>query len=466
MSKDLEQRINITISAITEIKPVLAAMNTDQPLVDYLKPALEWNPPDIFPHRQDLTDSMVKQTSQIHGTETAEKLRAQLQRSFGVETGAHLSLPRRYDRISKKDGPQINPLVFQGQLFWVAASAHAGLELSVSASSGRVPLDNSNSGGYIDLPSVEPITTANRKRYKDTPQTLVPAITADELAQKMQKLTTLKQQKKVPDAEYQIAQEIFAQFLNNPDSFSAQVAAANTLMQNKAFENPVQQITLDSELIGRDLMIQALSNPDSLTHQIFADRELHDLFMQKMSGIDTGWKEGQNPFYSVSQTDGRLGNYTGELSPDVLIEQLNSGQIWPRGAMKFFTMMIDSGMCPIGGMNQSGYCTEIKNSAIDVAEKAKRSDQAEALRGMPTHLAVVTPCWGYSEKDGETKLLDGITTIFDPLTPTEFNKLLSISGRDALITGSPILHKFVVNADAQVIYPELRDALDGRVVVK
>lgn len=466
MSKDLEQRINTTIAAITEKKPVLAAMNTDQPLVDYLQPALEWNPTSVFPHRQDLTDSMVKQATQIHGTETAEKLRGQLQRSFGVETGAHLSLPRRYDRISKKDGPQINPLVFQGQLFWVAASAHAGLDLSVSASSGRVPLDNSNSGGYIDLPSVEPITTASRKKYKDTPQTLVPAVTTDEIAQKMQKLTTLKQQKKVPDAEYQLAQEIFAQFLNNPDSFSAQVAAANTLMQNKAFEHPVQQITLDSELIGRDLMIQALSNPDSLTHQVFTDKELHDLFMQKMTGIDTAWKEGENPFYSVSEKDGRLGAYTLELTPNALVEQLKSGQILPRGAMKFFTMMIDGGMCPIGGMNQSGYCTEIKNSAIDVAEKAKRKDLAEVLREMPTHLAVVTPCWGYSEKDGEINLLDGITTIFDPLTSTEFNKLLSISGRDALITGSPILHKFVVGSDAQITYPELRDALDGKVVVK
>lgn len=438
--------IDKLIQSLVDHRPKLQHLNTDIPIFDYLKPALTWEQQKhIFPHTETLHQLLVTHIEQLYGKERAAEANIELRKSWVVETGAHLHIPRRFNKATPTQEPQINSVIFQGQILWGVANASLGRKLAVSLNSGRVPLDNTNSGAYLDLPSLKsPLTLASKRQHPDSPQSLISARTNDDIKEKIALLDMYKKQKLLPENEYDLGRQVLENFLHVQSSFSDQVATSHALMLNKIL--PIHQITLDAGSIGRDFILALLKDTTSLTYSIFNDPSKRKDFLEYLHGIRTGWTEDGSPFYAISQREKgvRLLPYTGDLNPATIIKGLEEGTLWHTGVMKFFVFMVEGGMLPIGGWTQAGYCSEIKMQSEKLLQKWGFEERANALKNMPTHLIVVGPCWAITTANGKTQLLDPLTPILDP-SSVDLSKIHDLTAKQTLLLAAPTLYEFILH---------------------
>src|SRR3989344_7028964 len=237
---NFNERAAQSTSRIVQARSVLVGLNTDGLVVDYLNKAQKWNPShELFPQRGRLENILITETSRLYGPEVAGILKVGFNNTWAVETGAHLHLPKSYDRRTDQ-GPSFNPLVFQGQIWWTVTTRNAGRSLNLSLNSGRVPLNNINSGSHLQYSikeEIEPIRLVPDKPYRETPQTLIPAITPENIAHKVEQITTLRDQRKITEEEFQLAMEILNNIKERSDCFSDQIVAGHALIMNKVVSN-------------------------------------------------------------------------------------------------------------------------------------------------------------------------------------------------------------------------------------
>ena len=456
----IKTKISHMQEKVIKERPLLAYLISDQPVNDYLNSALQWSlQEDKFPYAELLRKHIGLDIQRLYGNYFAKIANLQLKEGWAVETGAHLHVPRKYDKVGVTQGQQINAAYFQGQVFWAYANHNLGRKLSISLSTGKVPLDNINSGAYLDLPALKaPVTLASKKKHPDSPQTMIPATGKEELLRKIEQIEMLKRQRLLPQNQYEFAMLVLNNFLKIQSSFSDQVATTHSLLMDKIL--PIKQITLDSEKIGIEFIANVLKDKNSLTHKIFADSYLREKFINSFVGILKGWPIGANPFFSILQKDEgfRLVNYHGSLDPLVLAKGLKEKKIFPSVIMKFFVMMVEAGISPNGAWTQAVYCTQTKERAATFLRDIGFNERAEAVELIPTHIAAVSACFGIHESNEKYELIDSISAMLDPIKYDLRNKL-DISCRQALLLATPFLYEYLVRQPAPVSYAELKDEL-------
>lgn len=446
------------VKSIIKKRPQLASLLTAQSILEYLRPAIEWRQQsDIFPHASVLSKLITTDIGRLYGHNYAARARRQLKESWVVETGAHLHIPRRYNKATQTNEPQINSLLFQGQVLWALANRYLGNKMSFSLNSGRVPLDNTNSGVYLDLPSLKtPLPLASKNKYPDSPQSLIPASSTAEIKKKLELLAMYKKQKMIPENEYLFGEKILSNFLAVQSSFSDQVATTHALLLNNFL--PTTQVTLDSESIGKDFIVALLKDQTSFTYSVFADPKRREKFLKYLGGIRTGWPHYGSPFYSVVQKGdrSRLVHAAIDLSPASLIPGLEENRIWPTGVMKFFAMMADGGLLSVGGWTQAGYCTEIKIQAVKLLRMFGEHERASALMTMPTAITAVGPCWGIDKVNDTYQLLDAITVLLDT-SSVDFSYITNLTGSQTFFIAAPTLYSFLLGEPTQMSYTDLEN---------
>lgn len=455
-----QTRIDFMQKNIIKERPMVRHLATEKSLIEFLRPALTWRMQgNIFPRAELLRSLIVSEIERLYGNYFAKKASKQLEEGWVIETGAHLHVPRKYDKAFTTEGPQINALLFQGQVLWAFANQKLGRKLSISLNSGRVPLDNTNSGAYLDLPAFKTLVTlASKKRHPDSPQTLIPATNEEEIHKKKEQMDMLKRQRLLPQNQYEVAMMVLDNFLAVQSSFSDQVATTHALMMDKIL--PIKQITLDSEIVGIYFLADLLEDTNSLIHKIFADSALREKFIASLADIRTGWPVGGSPFYRVSQKDEgfRLSRYEDSFDPFVLAEGLRQNTIFPTGVVKFFSMMVEAGICPSGGWTQAGYCTQIKEKATMFLDEIGYTERARVLRDMPTYIPVMSACWGLQKYQGKIELIDAISVLLNPLQFDLADKI-NISANQAFLVATPTLYEFILGKPPRLTYSDLKDEL-------
>ncbi len=459
-SKDLPQEVEKMLQAIIDQRPRLKELKTDKKIFEYLRPGLEWRQrKDIFPYASLLSKIITGRIKKLYGEEIAKQAEKQLEEGWVIETGAHLHIPRRYNRVSETTGAQINSLLFQGQVLWALANKSLQRNLVISLNSGRVPLDNTNSGVYLDLPALKvPMPLSSKKRYPESPQSLIPATDKQEIEKKMRLLSAYRDSKTLPEEQHELGQQILKIFWEVQSSFSDQVSKTHAFMLDKIL--PIKQVTLDSELIGVDFIIALLEDKKSLTHTIFDNSDLRNKFLEKFANIRTGWTKEGSPFHAVTKKDKDfyLGSYTGDLSPKSLIKGLKERAIWPTGVLKFFVFMTEAGIFSAGGWTQANYCSDIRLQAEKLLNEQGLSERAEILSKMPTHIAAVTACWGVDEYKGNLQLLDAITSILNP-DCIDISKIADLKGEQGFLVAAPTLYEFILDENPPLGYNDLKDMI-------
>ncbi len=470
----LEDKINSLLQRIFEMNPALQEISKHEHLNSYLQPAFKWNPSEeVFSQRGRLTAIILGEVQRLYGDEITSKLVPELSRMWSAETGAHIYLPRRFDRKEKREGPQMNPLIFQGQTLWAASRAAATESaINLSLSSGRIPPNNANSGVYLEYSlNADPLRLA-ADRFKETPQNLIPAVSPEELQRRLQPLENLKGNRKISNREYALAEEMIRLMQKKAGgSFTDQIAVAHSSFMNRIFPKELRQITIDSENIGSRFLAELFADRGSLLYQIFSKEDLREGFKGSLAGISTGWDKDESFFYEVdrSRKEPRIVEYQGKFNPDTLSQLLHEGKILPKGILKFFAFMAEGGLCPVGGMFQSEYCGEVKRrGARFIEDTLGDRERAELLGVMPTNIATITPCWGLSgAKESEMHLLNAVELVNAPLSSEDFEKIGNVSGRDSLVLALPTLARLLLREDTDVSYDQLRKLLgDQAIIVK
>lgn len=458
--KAITKKIQSMQEFILKERPLLAQLMSKKPVKEYLESALTWKmQPDKFPYADLLRKYIVLEIQRLYGNSFAKIANIQLKEGWAVETGAHLHIPRKYDKVGVTQGYQINPVYFQGQVFWAYANHNLGRKLSISLSTGKVPLDNINSGAYLDLPAFKaPVTLASKKKHPDSPQTLIPATGKEEILKKIEQMEMLRKQRLLPQNQYELGMLVLNNFLKIQSSFSDQVATTHALMMDKIL--PVKQITIDSEKIDIEFLANIFKDKNSLTYKIFADSSLREKFINYFVGILKGWPAGANPFFSIIKKDEgfRLVNYHGELDPKTLAKGLKEKTIFPSVIMKFFVMMVEAGISPNGAWTQSVYCTQTKERAVKFLKELGFTERAEAVAAIPTQIAAISSCFGMHEANGKYELADAISVLLSPEKYDISNKL-ELSCKNSLLLATPFLYEYLVKQQAMVTYEDLKNEL-------
>ncbi|OGK14793.1 hypothetical protein A3H80_03870 [Candidatus Roizmanbacteria bacterium RIFCSPLOWO2_02_FULL_37_19] len=460
MSKQNNNLSHITksLDEILKTRPILSKILESHEITDYLKPAFEWNPNERdFPYKNLLCDIICSEVHRLYGKDISDGVRKQFRQAWSVETGAHLHIPKKFDRVTKQNGPQITPLLFQGQVLWASVGYSYGFTYNMSLNSGRIPPNNINSGAYIEFNSIPSLRTVASK-YKETPQSYIPSIKGIELQEKKRLVESYFLQKSITEDEYIRAQAILYIFENETGGFSDQVAVSHAHMLNTATQSTITQVTLDSELIGLQLFSHLLDTHDSVIYKIFSDSELRKKFMKTFQDISTGWNSDESPFNELYEHNTSkvlcMRNYSGDLEIGNLKQLILRKKLLPRGVMKFFMFIVECGICPIGGWNQSAYCTDIRDRSVEFLKEIGLTERAQHVEMIPTNIAGIAPAWGFkTSNDGIVHLLDAISVYDKPLTKKEFENIAHISSRDALLIALPSLYSFLLD-------PKLAPSLD------
>lgn len=451
MATDVQE----TLARILEGRPALRRIAEAPTLREHLDSGLAWNPPTgVFPHRDALADVIVGEITRLHGGCAGQRTRDALAASWVVETGAHLNLPRRFDRAAVKDGPQANPLVFQGQTLWVAATVSRGLPAAISLSSGRVPVNNANSGCYLDYaPQAEPIRLASN-RYKETPQSLVPALPESKWNEVRRRANGSA-----------VAEAILAAMTKPAVRFADQIVRGHAAFMSLVLPAEVRHVTVDSERVGAEFLRELFHDETSLLFRVFSDAERTNRFIAEFADLDTGWKESQTPFNRLEpdRDPPKFAEYDGALDPACAREGLASGDLFAKGPLKFFAFMVEGGLCPIGGMFQSGYCTRIRDLAARLLRDMGHEARAQTLATMPTEIAVVTPVWGVSEANDT--LANALDLVERPLTRADLKEIGGVSGRSALALATPTLAQLLLGERMDISHTTLARSLGDALVI-
>lgn len=462
--KGIHSAIEMMQESIIKARPMVAHLRTNESVFEYLRPALTWRMrPDIFPYAELLRKHIVLEVQRLYGTRFAKMAHDQLEEGWVIETGAHLHVPRKYDKVGVTEGPQINQQYFQGQAFWAHANHRLGRKLNISLGTGKVPLDNINSGAYLDLPALKtPITLASKKKHPDSPQTLIPATSKEDILKKIEQIDMYRRQRILPQDQYEIGLFVLNNFLHIQSSFSDQVATTHALLMDRIF--PVKQISLDSENIGIEFLANILEDSNSLIHKIFADPALREKFITAFADIFKGWRLGATPFYSVIQKDEgyRLVNYEGDLDPLVLAKGLRTKKVFPYIVMKFFAFMVEAGISPNGAWRQSMYCTETKEKAVVFLRELGYTERAEMVAAIPTHIAAASAIFGIHKFQGKYEVVDPISALLDPVT-YDIKTKMDITGEQSLFIATPFLYEMLVGQPAPVSYEDLENQLQSAI---
>jgi hypothetical protein len=462
--KKMKMNLEFMQESILNARPMLAHLMTDKSVTEYLRPALEWRMrQELFPYAELLRKHIVLEVQRLYGNTLSRVVHDQLESGWVIETGAHLHVPRKYDKVGMTQGQQINAAYFQGQVFWAFANHSLGRKVSISLSTGKVPLDNINSGAYLDLPSLKTsITLASKKKHPDSPQSLIPATNKEEILKKMEQIHMLKRQKLLTQKEYEFALLVLNNFLHIQSSFADQVATTHAFLMDRIL--PVKQITLDSEKIGIEFLAHVLEDSNSLLHKIFVDAQLREKFITSFAGILKGWPLGANPFYTIVQKEEgyRLVGYEGSLEPLALAKGLRTKTIFPSVIMKFFAMMVEAGISPNGAWTQAVYCTQTKEKAVAFLRELGLTERADVVAQIPTHISAASACFGMHEFQGKYELMDAISVLLDPFA-YDIKSKLAISGRQAFLLATPFLYEYLLKEAGPLSYADLKEQVPSAV---
>jgi hypothetical protein len=151
----------------------------------------------------------------------------------------------------------------------------------------------------------------------------------------------------------------------------------------------------------------------------------------------------------------------------MLADLLESEQVLHKGLLGFYAFIIEGGICPIGGMFQSQYCTELRDRMIPILWTIGEKERAAVLQKMPLAVAAgPTPCWGLVRRGEATELMIAMDCMAKPLTEADLKKIPALSGRESLYLAAPSLAQLMLHEGARISYEDLWELLGERIVTR
>lgn len=469
---------------LLDINPHFQKIKECKNFKNYFEPSKYWTPDEInFPFKKKLLSKIINSIKKIYDYETSCLVQKQLELNFCAETGSHISLPRSHDKIGKitNINHNLNTLIFQGSILSAAKSLTIKNKIHFSMGTSRVYLNNANSAAYIQFDKNDGYVRLVSNRWKDTPQIFIPPFHFNEIQSLKKEAYDFATKKYTGnDRGYAFCtkniSKIFSFFEDvaisnlydqkNSYTFSEQIAKVHANIFNEILkETGIKQVTIDYEKISWEFLIELLEDKTSLTYIIFSNKQLLDSFLDIFSEIQTGWQKGQLPYDLVVEKNGikKLSPLLfSEFDPsdraiffEQILKLLKENKIIPKGVLQFFIFMVEGGLLPIGGMNQSNYCTKIRDlSAKFMCNNFEKYERSNELKKLPCEIMNITPAWGFMNNSDDFFSFSDFLEKEIAMTKDQLQSILEIPGEDALFLSIPILSQFMLQEN---IDPELEN---------
>ncbi|MBI5794549.1 hypothetical protein HZA87_05750 [Candidatus Uhrbacteria bacterium] len=434
------------IGRVLRERPNLAAILSFSTLEEYLQPVFEWNPkPHQFPYQQYLFDVLVAEFQRVYGQEMAEGIAEQLKYTFMAETAGHLHLPRRND-TGTQEKTRINAMVLQGQILMAAMRRQCGHRYSVSISSGSVGPCNDNSGGYLQI-TPRSLIRIVPVSYDEASQFLLPRFDyASWMKNNKEGARAMRQAEQEATPEQRVRLQKVLSIFGKQDRFSDQIVAAHAYLLSCILPPDVTQVTIDMDQFMSSVIAHILRDESSVMHGIFADAQLRSEYIEAQKNVKTAMRDNHMPFNCITTNErgvrsARGKSYEGDMSPAVLVQKLENGEIAPHTLTQYFAYQVECGFCTVGGMNQIQYMSSVRDIAKNMLLKLSKPERITALEGMPIDKASMTPCWGMT-KSGRTADYVDFLESGRRLSDEDLEKIVHLSGKRSIELALPHLEMF------------------------
>lgn len=423
-----------TLERVLATSRVFQAMAKAPTLGSYLAPPLAWNPPcSAFPARPILESVIRREAGRLYGEETARVVAQAMKARWCVESGAHLHLPRRQDRVTRPGLAQANPLILQGQILWLACHKALGAEAALSLNTGLTPLDGKITGTYLDLAERPLPTRLLSSKFARTPHVLAPLPESATIDRARRAVALHAGRGLVTDRESRLQNRYLDWF--DPQighlTFGDRVGVGHSDLVREMVPEMPTYITLDLVRIASSFLADCLSTKETLIGRIFSNSSLVERFYDHHRGIATGWKDGETLFWEVLEGSGRrrLTDSRKFYPPSTLPDALRTERVFPRTLLGFWCLLVEGGLCAIGARRQCEYLTTLKNrAAVFLKQVLREEHRADAVMQLPLDRATFGPGWGGSQYG----LVVGLDLLRDPLSAQECRQIVALSGRESL----------------------------------
>ncbi len=484
--KDVDEILNDLYS----VNPHLRKIAESTTLGTYLREALDWNPSSRdFPYKEKFKAILLGYIKDYYGAETAQTVASQLERRFVVNTASHLSLPRTFDRPDAQNDFKVTSMDYQSNILFAAMHRMVQDKFAITMATGRVFPDNNLSAKYLQMSDLMRVPRKDftvgeafkitTPEWKATPELFANPIDAHMVQDIDKWINSIRQAMRKQFAgmtaaekdklrlEMQGVMAVNEIFKENMGHYPKQIAKANSYLVNKTLPDDVQQLTLETEEIEWHFLTTVLCDESSLTYKILSDEKLRTKFLDTFADIATGWKKGEPPVDVLQKDDkGHIRvspeKYDGLLTPEAIVFNMKAKKIMPKNILQTWVNMVEGGMLQVGGMMQSNYSSEFKNRAVAFLREINQAERAVAVSRVPTHIAVMGPVWGIQKNDGSMisyqSALNGAR-----YTPNTLDRIMNVSGRDALLAGSLGLYDLLMHStgrDKKLTQDEKRYIID------
>ncbi|WGL60076.1 hypothetical protein QEJ31_00470 [Pigmentibacter sp. JX0631] len=477
-----KQKYSEIIFKLLEINPHFKRIIDSKNLKYYYEPACNWKPDSKnFPYKENLKSRIIDNIKKVYDIETAYLVKKYFDSNFCAETGSHISIPRSQDKVGKNISVNrnINTLIFQGTILSAAKNINNENKIHFSMGTSRVYLNNANSAAYIQFDKDDGCVRLVSNRWKDTPQIYIPSFELSGILNLKMQATNFIRKKyanKVDELQNGIKniEKIFAFFEEvstkenaenkNNLTFSEQISKVNSFLFNEILsQTGLKHVSIDYEKISWDFLIELLEDKKSITYKIFSDKKLRDKFLNIFSEIQTGWQSGQLPFDEVIEKNGikklfpliasEIENSESDLFIEKILENLRENRIIPKGVLQFFLFMIEGGLLPLGGMNQSIYCTKIRDLSIHFLQNdLGEHERAAALKKLPSEIMNISLSWGIMKGTNDLLCYSDFLEKEIKLNKSHMHSILNIPGEDALNLSIPSLCEFLLQENFDPLF--------------
>ncbi len=256
---------------------------------------------------------------------------------------------------------------------------------------------------------------------------------------------------------------------NRSVNFADQVIVAQKYLMDEIMPVGIEQISWNFSQVSKQLMIEAFRDPQSVFHQIFAQPELRDTFVERLGNIRVGWAyngpdDCEAPFWLVQESKGSYKtskvSYAAirdDLTPENIAQALESGKAIPTLGLEVLFCITECGMAFNGGMFQCQYAPQYANGMASILDDMGLNERAAAIRSMPLHIATQSLAFGALADNGTLRLarysdlLDG-----ERISAEQAARFLDMPAETALTLAAPSLACFLDGGEEPD--PELQKA--------
>ena len=255
--------------------------------------------------------------------------------------------------------------------------------------------------------------------------------------------------------------------LEDKKNFSEQACLASFKLWQKYFPKAAKVAYVPLEPLISGVLAELLADQDSIFYQLFCTETGLNLIEEYFTGLQGAFSKnfdrGSFLFWALGEDGRRVTLRRQDMAADKLSGLLQSGKIYPTSLVCFLVLLFSNATC-LGGFNQTGWLTVIKNKFADVLRSMGAQAEADSVSRAVTDNFAEANLAFLSSADKIYKA-SGVD-IYLQQAPELYQKYLDLAKTltvgESIQTQLPEIYKVITPANQRL--PELSAVTEGDIL--